>query len=250
MQEPADAAPVAWVVGYGAPWLSGRLQQGPRGLPDMATIRMADPDGSHVASPPFFIGDEIQVRLGKLDAASPAPVFAGEIVTYEPEFSHASALICVRAYDKSHRMHRNRRSATYQDMTVADVVKKVAGENGLPIGTVEATGTVHKFLQQSMETDLDFLTRLAATENCEVGMADGKVFLEQVGSQLDSPVLTLFANYTQNSLWTGQGVLSFGDRVPEVGGEGALLGGIDELLGAFVLEQAVHAFQEHAGFVA
>jgi phage protein D len=153
-----------------------------RGLPDMATIRMADPEGRHVADPPFFIGDTLEVRLGQLDAASPAKVFTGEIVTFEPEFTTASATICVRAYDTSHRMHRNRRSATYQQMTVADIVKKVAGENGLQTGEIEASSTVHPFVQQSMETDLDFLTRLAASENCEVGMADGKVFLERIGS--------------------------------------------------------------------
>lgn len=153
-----------------------------RGLPDMATIRMADPEGKHVANPPFFIGDALEIRLGALSAPSPEKVFTGEILTFEPEFTNASATICVRAYDASHRMHRNRRSATYQDMTVADIVQKVAGENGLPTGEIAASSTVHKFLQQSMETDLDFLTRLAATENCEVGVADGKVFLEQLGS--------------------------------------------------------------------
>ena len=168
-----------------------------RGLPDMATVRMADPEGKSVAKPPFFIGDKLEIRLGHIGATQPAKVFAGEILTYEPEFTSASATVSVRAYDASHRMHRNRRSATYQDMTVADVVKKVAGENGLQIGEIEATGTVHKFLQQSMETDLDFVTRLAATENCEVGMADGKVFLEKVGSA-QGPVPVL--NWRENSL--------------------------------------------------
>jgi phage protein D len=153
-----------------------------RGLPDMATIRMADPEGKHVAEPPFFIGDRLEIALGALDANRPEKVFSGEILAYEPEFTSAAATICVRAYDASHRMHRNRRSATYQQMTVGDVVKKVAGENGLPVGEVESGGTVHPFLQQSMETDLDFLARLAATENCEVGVSDGKVFLERVGS--------------------------------------------------------------------
>ena len=161
-----------------------------RGLPDMATIRMADPEGKHVADPPFFIGDRLEIALGALDANRPETVFTGEILAYEPEFTSAAATLCVRAYDASHRMHRNRRSATYQQMTVGDVVKKVAGENGLPVGEVESGGTVHPFLQQSMETDLDFLTRLAATENCEVGVSDGKVFLERVGSA-QGPVPTL-----------------------------------------------------------
>ena len=147
------------------------------GLPDMATIRMADPEGRHVADPPFFIGDEIEVMLGDIEAANPSPVFTGEIVTFEPEFTTAAATISARAYDKSHRLHRNRRSATFQDMTLSDVVKKVVGENGLQAGTIESTSTVHPFLQQSMESDLDFINRLAALENCEFGVSEGKAFL-------------------------------------------------------------------------
>ena len=150
-----------------------------RGLPDVATIRMTDAEGKHVKNPPFNIGDEIEIRLGKLDAASPAPVFVGEIVAYEPEFTTSAAILSVRAYDKSHRLQRNRRSQTFQDMTVADVVRKVLGQNALTAGQIDGTPTVHKFLQQSMESDLDFISRLAAGENCEVGVEAGKVFLQQ-----------------------------------------------------------------------
>jgi uncharacterized protein involved in type VI secretion and phage assembly len=148
------------------------------GLPDMATIRLIDPEGRHVADPPLFIGDEIDIALGELDAAAPSAVFTGEVVTFEPEFTTSAATIAVRAYDKSHRLHRNRRSATFQDMTLADVVKKVVGENGLQTGTIDSTPTVHPFLQQSMESDLDFINRLAALENCEFGFSEGKAFLQ------------------------------------------------------------------------
>jgi phage protein D len=148
------------------------------GLPDMATIRMADPEGRHVSNPPFFIGDEIEIQLGAIAATGPTKVFAGEVLAFEPEFTHASALICVRAYDKSHRMQRSRRSATFQNMTLSDVVRKLVGQNGLQAGSIDATSTVHPFLQQSMETDLDFINRLAALENCEFGVADGRAFLQ------------------------------------------------------------------------
>jgi phage protein D len=149
------------------------------GLPDMASIRMADPEGRHVAKPPFFIGDEIRIKLGAIEATSPSPVFVGEIVAFEPEFTAHAAIVCVRAYDKSHRMNRNRRSATFQDMTLSDVVQKVLGENGLEAGKIDSTATVHPFLQQSMETDLDFIKRLAAMENCEFGMTGGQAFLQR-----------------------------------------------------------------------
>jgi uncharacterized protein involved in type VI secretion and phage assembly len=148
------------------------------GLPDMATIRMADPEGRNIANPPFFIGDEIEISLGDISATNPSPVFTGEVVTFEPEFTTAAATISVRAYDKSHRLHRNRRSATFQDMTLSDVVQKVVQENGLQAGTIDATATVHPFLQQSMESDLDFINRLAALENCEFGVSDGRAFLQ------------------------------------------------------------------------
>jgi uncharacterized protein involved in type VI secretion and phage assembly len=149
------------------------------GLPDMATIRMADPEGRHVADPPFFIGDELEIQLGEIAASSPSAVFTGEVVTFEPEFTNASAMICVRAYDKSHRLHRNRRSATFQDMTLADVVRKIVNEGGLEAGTIDSTPTVHPFLQQSMESDLDFINRLAALENCEFGFSEGRAFLQR-----------------------------------------------------------------------
>jgi uncharacterized protein involved in type VI secretion and phage assembly len=148
------------------------------GLPDMATIRLTDPEGKLVTDPPFFIGDAIEIALGGVDAAAPSAVFTGEVVTFEPEYTTSAAIISVRAYDKSHRLHRNRRSATFQDMTLSDVVKKVVGENGLQTGTIDSTPTVHPFLQQSMESDLDFINRLAALENCEFGFSDGKAFLQ------------------------------------------------------------------------
>ena len=144
------------------------------GLPDMATIRLTDPEGRLVTDPPFFIGDEIEIALGDVDAAAPSAVFTGEVVTFEPEFTTSAATISVRAYDKSHRLHRNRRSATFQDMTLSDVVQKVVGENGLQAGTIDSTPTVHPFLQQSMESDLDFINRLAALENCEFGVLRGQ----------------------------------------------------------------------------
>ncbi len=79
-----------------------------RGLPDMATIRMADPEGKHVADAAVLHRRRDRDPARRPRRRSPAPVFIGEIVTFEPEFTSASATICVRAYDKSHRLHRNR----------------------------------------------------------------------------------------------------------------------------------------------
>ena len=47
------------------------------GLPDMATIRIADPEGRNAGAPPFKIGDPVEVTLGGVEAATPSPVFKG-----------------------------------------------------------------------------------------------------------------------------------------------------------------------------
>jgi uncharacterized protein involved in type VI secretion and phage assembly len=147
------------------------------GLPDMATLRMADPEGEDAGKPKFKIGDTIEIRFGESTAMTAEPVFRGEIVASEYEFDVSTAIISFRAYDSSHRLQRNRRTAIFQKMTTSDIVQKVAGQLGLQVGRVEPTRTVHPFVQQSMETDLDFLRRLAAMDNCEFGVQDGKVQL-------------------------------------------------------------------------
>jgi uncharacterized protein involved in type VI secretion and phage assembly len=147
------------------------------GLPDMATIRMADPEGVEAEKATFTIGDTIEIRFGEATQMTPEPVFRGEIVASEYEFTVSTAIISFRAYDASHRLQRNRRTAVFQKMTTSDIVRKVAGQLGLQLGRIEATSTVHSFMQQSMETDLDFLRRLAAMDNCEFGVQDGKAQL-------------------------------------------------------------------------
>ena len=106
-----------------------------RGLPDMASIRMADPEGKRVADPPFKVGQAVEIKLGNLNAAQPAPVFVGEIVAYEPEFTSSAAMLSFRALDKSHRLQRGRKNRTFQKMSASDIVTKVVQENGLPAGT-------------------------------------------------------------------------------------------------------------------
>jgi uncharacterized protein involved in type VI secretion and phage assembly len=62
-------------------------------------------------------------------------------------------------------------------MTTSDIVQKVLGGGSVQTGQIESTSAVHKHMQQSMETDLDFLRRLAAMDNCEFGVEAGKAQL-------------------------------------------------------------------------
>ena len=61
------------------------------GLPDVATIKVADPEGQEAGAPAYKIGDPVEVRLGTVEAAAGQPVFKGEIVAAEVEFTTSSA---------------------------------------------------------------------------------------------------------------------------------------------------------------
>src|SRR3712207_3786006 len=137
-------------------------------LPDAAVVRLVDPKADRIDSHPFKVGSAVEIRTGAVDeVVTGGLLFTGEVVALEPEFTELGCTIVVRAYDRSHRLHRNRATRTFQDQTSADIVRKVGTENGLRPGTVEATGGPHRHLQQSGETDWDFCWRLAQMHGFE-----------------------------------------------------------------------------------
>jgi phage protein D/phage baseplate assembly protein gpV len=141
-------------------------------LPDTATVRLRDPEGEFIDSHPFKLGAALEVKLGARGDNATASVFKGEIVALEPEFTERDCVIAVRAYDRGHRLNRNRRSRTFQNQMASDMVKAIVGEGGLVAGTIEATGVVHPYFQQSMETDWEFCWRLAAMHDFEFVVED------------------------------------------------------------------------------
>ena len=84
---------------------------------------------------------------------SPVSLFDGQIGALEPEFTEREAILAVRAYDRSHTLHRTKRTDTYQEMSYGDIAQAVAQRNGLTAGTIEARRRRRSFVQQSNETD-------------------------------------------------------------------------------------------------
>jgi phage protein D/phage baseplate assembly protein gpV len=136
-------------------------------LPDTAVVRLRDPDGTYIDSHPLQVGAALEVKLGARGDSGVTSVFKGEIVALEPEFTEGDCIIAARAYDRGHRLNRNRTSRTFQQQSASDMVKTIIGANGLAAGTIEATGVVHEYFQQSMETDWEFCWRLAAMYDFE-----------------------------------------------------------------------------------
>jgi phage protein D len=142
-------------------------------LPDMAVIRITDPQGMNVDNHPLQLGKPLEIKSAAAESQSTTSIFKGQIAAVEPEFSQSGVEIIVRAYDYSHVLNRQRKTRTFQQMSASDMVKKIAGENGLA-ADVTSTNVVHEFFQQSNETDWDFSWRLALMHDYEIVVDDKK----------------------------------------------------------------------------
>ncbi|MBP0003721.1 MAG: VgrG-related protein [Cyanobacteria bacterium SBC] len=107
-------------------------------------------------------------------------IFDGEITAIETHFTEQSqAPIVIRGYDISHRLYRGRWNRSFQNMTDSDIVKKLAGESGIPLGTIDRSGIAHEYLFQQNQTNMDFLRSRAERLGFELFVSDGKLNFRQ-----------------------------------------------------------------------
>ena len=100
----------------------------------------------------------------------------GEITAIETHFTPGSqAPIIIHGYDPSHRLHRGRFNRSFQNVTDSDVVKKIAGEAGISVGTVDDSGAPHDYIFQQNQTNMEFLRSRAARCGFELFVKDGKL---------------------------------------------------------------------------
>lgn len=100
----------------------------------------------------------------------------GEITAIETHFSERSqAPIIVRGYDTCHRLHRGQHNRSFQNMTDSDIVKKIAEEDGIRMGTLDSSGEPHDYLFQENQTNMEFLRERAERIGFELFNQDGEL---------------------------------------------------------------------------
>ncbi|HEY4348499.1 MAG TPA: VgrG-related protein [Gaiellaceae bacterium] len=186
--------------------VEARIQENLR-LPDACLLRFSDPGLENVDTFPLQIGSEIEVLLAGIEATSLTSVFKGMVVSLEPEFGASGTILGVRAYDGSHTLHQTKKAETYQNMTAADIARKVAKNGGIDVGTIDDAGPAHDFVQQNNETDWEFLWRLAGRIDFEVLVVDHKLIFRKAGPPAGTQDITL--------KW-GDNLISFKPRVTAV----------------------------------
>ncbi len=137
-------------------------------------MRLRDPYATIIDHALLAVGKAIEIKLRKAEETAVKPVFKGEIVALEPEFTEQDCIVAVRAYDKGYKLHGKRVSRTFQNQKAEDMVRQIGSEAGVAAGTLDATGVVHKFFQQSMETNWEFCWRLAAMNDFEFVVEEDK----------------------------------------------------------------------------
>ena len=108
-------------------------------LPDMFVISFQDPGRDILSQAGATIGATVVIKVTPSGGSSPETLINGEITSLEAEYHAHRTRSIIRGYDKSHRMHRGRRTETYKNVTDSDIARKVAQRAGLTIGQIDST---------------------------------------------------------------------------------------------------------------
>ena len=131
------------------------------GLPAMLTVGLRDGDREILDRAGVVVGSRLEIRAGPVGEVATEPLVLAEVLTIEASYSERASTVTVRGYDVSHRLHRNRRTRSWTDVTDGDVVRSVVEAAGLELGTIDDPGVVHEHVAQVDRTDWNFLSSRA-----------------------------------------------------------------------------------------
>lgn len=165
-------------------------------LPDMFVIHLHDPDLSWIDSNVLEIGKTAEISAQASGESQATPLMKGEIVAIEPELTEeGGATIAVRGYDKSHRLHRGKKTRVFQEMTDSDIVRKVAQESGLDV-SVDATSVVYDHVFQDDQTDMEFVHDRARRAGYLAYVENGRLVFSRASASSASVTLEWGRNLT------------------------------------------------------
>jgi len=175
-------------------------------MPGMFEIHIAEssaPLGIYkwIDSPIFLIGSKVKIAASPQPAddlppvpAIPRPLISGEITALEAHFNEGgAAVLVVRGYDPSHRLHRGRKTETYRMMTDSAIIQQVALAAGLP-AQVTPTTVVHEYVLRNNLTDMEFIRQRAGRLGYDVSVNDTGVLVVGKGGVPKGPPVTLTWN--------------------------------------------------------
>ncbi|MFS8979350.1 contractile injection system protein, VgrG/Pvc8 family [Cupriavidus necator] len=117
-------------------------------------------------------------------------VFKGAISAISAQFPEGrTPQLGVCAEDRLQDLRMTRRTRSFADATLADVLKRIASEHGLQAQT-DLTGETYKHLAQVNQSDLAFVRDLARREDAQIWIDDMKLKAAQ-RARRDAPTVEL-----------------------------------------------------------
>ncbi len=121
-------------------------------------------------------GRTFSVEMGDGDAAS--EVFNGRIMAIEGRFpQQCPPEILVLAEDRFQDLRMTRRSRSFDDVSISDVITRIAGEHGL-LTDVDIDGPTYRTLTQVNQSDLAFLRECTRAVDAELWVDADTLFAQ------------------------------------------------------------------------
>jgi phage protein D len=177
-------------------------------LPDTFELTFLDVSMDVLDAAGLALGTPVAVRGAALGGDSADPLVEGEVTAIEGSYADAEPLTIVRGCTLDHRLQRVRRARTFVSMTDSDVARRLAGDAGIPIGTVDATSVTHPQVNQDHQTDWQLLRERAEELGYEVGVADGKFYFRRATAAGSGAAIPATA---------GENLLAFRPRLSSAG---------------------------------
>ncbi|MFF6883275.1 VgrG-related protein [Streptomyces sp. NPDC012421] len=146
-----------------------------RTLPDLFLLRFRDPEGTLLAQGGIAVGAEVRLLARGGGGTEPRTLLDGVVTALELELDESGTYTVVRGLDETYRLLRGARVVGYQNMTLSDIVARVAQRAGLKPGTVDVAGPVLDHVAQANVSDWEFVRGLAEEAGAEAYVRDGRL---------------------------------------------------------------------------
>lgn len=152
------------------------------------TLRISGAEGSPNWN--AEIGSTVEVKMGEGSVS----IFKGEVTALEPSFTvDGLTTLTIRALDNAHRLSRGRKTRWFENKKDSEIAQTVGAESQL---SVEADPTEETFAYtlQRNESNLTFLKRLAARNNFQVTVDEGKLIFKKADLSTSATKIEMGSN--------------------------------------------------------
>lgn len=167
-------------------------------LPDTFALYFHDPrhsihddrqrgSGSFLQQNGVQIGAEVAISAAASDEDQKELLIEGEVTCIEACYDEVNSYLVVRGYDKSHRMHRGKKTQAHVQKRDGDLVGEAARAAGIADGQVDDPGTQVEHFARLNLTDWELLQARAKATGREVLMRDGKLHFRKPTSASSAP---------------------------------------------------------------